>query len=1106
MNLLQTIRTIEEVAKGIPNVHTVVSAFEDLNREDTVYSAVIIQQQSHTHNDDWMQYNFYIGMADRLVEDGSNELSVQSTAMNTIHSIVRALRNILPSAEISYSNTNVFTQRFTALCAGAYETVSIILPISECDDSNEGIPGLDALSTTITENGDYNFVPDGLGFDNVHIVVDVQPDVSLEERSISINENGQVVVITTPGFTGMSKVNINVAVPQEGGYKEGYDEGYSKGHQEGVNEGYADGVEAQKSKLQDITITENGTYDREDGYKHIVVDVPASAEAEGYTININENGTFTYTPQEGVVWNSVTVIANVPTEGGYQEGYEAGYTAGHEAGYTEGYNAGKADGKVEGIAEQKAKLSNIEITANGTYEKEDGYNRVVVNVERKIRLQEKTIDPATTTVVVTPLVWFDGLSKVTVNPVDSNIDPNIVPENIKTGVTILGVEGTAAAPTGTIQITENGEVDVTPYATAIVNITTPATTYKVPDGLKFSDTTLSELPADLDFSDVHNLNNMFRSSSITKLPNTIDWKNITSLSDTFNSSLIKELPQDFAVDNCSYIYAPFGNTAIKNLPTLAPKVTNNILAILNDSNIESIDSMDLSYTTFYEAISEEYFSPLKSCPMIGSLGGQLGQINDLLFKFNRGHNNVSDDDFKSIFEAALRTGNKPEGRTWKMQFDTICVDSTGELSNYVQSLTQKGWTITGLEFVNTDPFTVRLASGADSISLSDTSFSDQLVITCPEDKSWRIPWNQEYDFPTIDGGTIRHSIFDFIQGIGDQEGHGNQSIDITSANFNLNYIKNLGLDNFDIMFYVSGPSTAKPVRVVYNRLGDDVWVKFGDNQAMEFYYDNHSVLRFVDDNGNELRVNNANIQNYINDDRLVVEGNIKYVFKGIRKSDFPGWKLVSMGANSAIDDNDKDSIYTQGNSISNTAFNKYVIHNIEYLDARYFKTMIGWNSVYYMDTVRTSSNLLRVSFSTDTALKSIPSLTTPNVEEFRFSISGSSNITSIPAYDGHSIKKSFRMISGLGYGSKATSVNRVGGFDGIGANYDTQNTEYHELNYDYIPNIEISDIITQFNMLATLGAGITASIYLTTKQNAQISDEKKAIATNKGWTINVRNS
>ena len=1105
MNLLQTIRTIEEVAKGIPNVHTVVSAFEDLNREDTAYSAVIIQQQSHTHNDDWMQYNFYIGYADRLVEDGSNELSVQSTAMNTIHSIVRALRNILPSAEISYSNTNVFTQRFTALCAGAYETVSIILPISECDDSNEGIPGLDALSTTITENGDYNFIPDGLGFDSVHVVVDVQPEVSLEERSISINENGQVIVTTTPGFTGMSKVNINVAVPQEGGYKEGYDEGYSKGHQEGVAEGYADGVAAQKSKLQDINITRNGTYDREDGYKHIIVNVPASAEAEGYTININENGTFTYTPQEGVVWNSVTVIANVPTEGGYQEGYNAGYTAGREAGYTEGYTAGREAGKAEGIAEQKAKLTSIDITANGTYEKEDGYNRVVVNVESPVvNLQEKTTNPATTAVEVTPDSGFDGLSKVTVNPVDSNIDPNIVPENIKTGVTILGVEGTVATPTGTIQITENGEVDVTPYATAIVNITTPTTTYKVPEGLKFAYTTLSELPAGFDFSDVRNLDNMFSNSLITKLPNTINWRNVNSLSSTFEYSRIDKLPEDFVVDNCSNIYAPFSGANIKNLPTLAPKVSNNISNMLFNSNIESINSMDLSYTTYYEAVQSGDLSPLKSCPMTGSLGGRASeQGNDLYFRFNRGHNNVSDDDFKSIFEAALKNGNKPEGRTWEMTFDTIRVDPTGELSNYVQSLTQKGWTITGLEFANTDPFTVSLASGADYISLNSASFSDQLVITCPEDKQWQIPWIQEYDFPTIDGGTYRANIFQFIQGPGGQNGYGNQSINMTLGNSPKDY----NIDSFDIMFYVSGPSAAKPVRVVYNRLDADVWIKYGDNQAMFFYYDNHSVLRFVDDNGNTLRVNNANIQDYINDDRLVVEGNNKYVFKEIRKSDFPGWKLVSMGASSSIDDKDKGTIYKQGSKISNTIIggSKYVIHDIEYLDARYFKIMIGWDGVNYMNTVRTSSNLIGVSFSTDTALKAIPSLTTPNVEEFNFEVGSDSGITSIPAYDGHSIKKSLRMITGLRFGSNAVSVNRVGGFDGIGANFDNQYTEYHKLEYNYIPNIEISDIINQFNMLATLKAGITASISLTTEQNAQISDEKKAIATNKGWTINVKN-
>ena len=159
-----------------------------------------------------------------------------------------------------------------------------------------------------------------------------------------------------------------------------------------------------------------------------------------------------------------------------------------------------------------------------------------------------------------------------------------------------------------------------------------------------------------------------------------------------------------------------------------------------------------------------------------------------------------------------------------------------------------------------------------------------------------------------------------------------------------------------------------------------------------------------------------------------------------------------------------------------------------------------------MNLVRTSSNLIGVSFSTDTGLKSIPSLTTPNVEEFKFEVGSNSGITSIPAYDGHSIKKSLRMITGPSFGSNTNSINRVGGFDGIGANFDNQYTEYHKLEYNYIPNIEISDIINQFNMLATLGEGITASISLTTEQNAQINDEKKAIATNKGWTINVKNS
>ena len=53
------------------------------------------------------------------------------------------------------------------------------------------------------------------------------------------------------------------------------------------------------------------------------------------------------------------------------------------------------------------------------------------------QLQEKTVTPTKEGSSVAPDSGFDGLSKVTVNG-----DNNLVPENIKEGVSIFGVEGT----------------------------------------------------------------------------------------------------------------------------------------------------------------------------------------------------------------------------------------------------------------------------------------------------------------------------------------------------------------------------------------------------------------------------------------------------------------------------------------------------------------------------------------------------------------------------------------------------------------------------------------------------------------------------------------
>ena len=88
---------------------------------------------------------------------------------------------------------------------------------------------------------------------------------------------------------------INVNVPDLNG---SYDEGYAQGKTDGINE--------QKSKLESINITENGTYRKEDGYNEVVVNVAdlngsydegyeqgqADVAANARVLEVTENGNY----------------------------------------------------------------------------------------------------------------------------------------------------------------------------------------------------------------------------------------------------------------------------------------------------------------------------------------------------------------------------------------------------------------------------------------------------------------------------------------------------------------------------------------------------------------------------------------------------------------------------------------------------------------------------------------------------------------------------------------------------------------------------------------------------------------------------------------------
>ena len=56
--------------------------------------------------------------------------------------------------------------------------------------------------------------------------------------------------------------------------------------------------------------------------------------------------------------------------------------------------------------------------------------------------QTKTVEPSIEEQTIIPDKGIFALSSVTVNPVTSEIDKNIKAENIKEGVSILGIEGT----------------------------------------------------------------------------------------------------------------------------------------------------------------------------------------------------------------------------------------------------------------------------------------------------------------------------------------------------------------------------------------------------------------------------------------------------------------------------------------------------------------------------------------------------------------------------------------------------------------------------------------------------------------------------------------
>lgn len=241
-------------------------------------------------------------------------------------------------------------------------------------------------------------------------------ECKLTTLEVSYTENGMFTELPPEGYTGMSQVNVTVDVPSR------------------YNEGVADGIAEQKSKLSTLEVESNGIYEREDGYKEIVVAIPSDIHNQDKEVTYTTNGTNIITPDsEYSGLGSVEVTVDVDLDTPYNEGYS------------------------EGVSDQKAKLTSLNVTTNGTYTREDGYDVVEVNTP-EINNQNKTVESSTVAQVVTADAGYSGLGQVTVNPYE--LDSKQV-EYTTNGVNTITSDKDGLS---SVQVTVNVDT-VTPYNT-----------------------------------------------------------------------------------------------------------------------------------------------------------------------------------------------------------------------------------------------------------------------------------------------------------------------------------------------------------------------------------------------------------------------------------------------------------------------------------------------------------------------------------------------------------------------------------------------------------------------------------------------------------------
>lgn len=178
--------SVEQVNEG--------DVYEWMNNHQHRYPAVNLTVQSVSSDIDFQTLNCEIIYMDRLMDDKSNRLNIQSTGMTLLKKGVIRLQEEFDISGISY---NPFTDKNKDLIAGCLVTLNITLPEDFiCDED------LPRSVLTITKNGKY----DVTGYDIADVNVTA---LKVQQKQITITENGTYEIKPDDGYL-LDKVEVNV--------------------------------------------------------------------------------------------------------------------------------------------------------------------------------------------------------------------------------------------------------------------------------------------------------------------------------------------------------------------------------------------------------------------------------------------------------------------------------------------------------------------------------------------------------------------------------------------------------------------------------------------------------------------------------------------------------------------------------------------------------------------------------------------------------------------------------------------------------------------------------------------------------------------------------